>query len=53
MKDTLTELQNRKRNKLKVYNSTPSYSWKKKLYKIEIEILDNKIKLEQLKKQYR
>jgi len=53
MKDPLIELQERRRIKQRNYNSTPSYSWKKKLYKIELDIIDNKIKLEQLKKQYR
>lgn len=53
MKDKLMELRERKTKKLRDYNHTPSYSWKKKLYKIELEIIDNKIKIEILKKQYR
>lgn len=53
MKDKLIELQERRRNKIREYNITPSYSWKKKLHKIELDIIENKIKLEQLKKQYR
>jgi isocitrate lyase len=53
MKDKLTELREKKIKKLRDYNNTPSYSWKKKLYKIELEIIDNRIKIEILKKQYR
>lgn len=53
MKDKLTELRERRTKKLKAYNGTPSYSWKKKLYKIELEIIENKIKIEILKRQYR
>ena len=53
MKDRITALQELRRNKLRKYNQTPSYSWKKKLIKIELDILENRIKLELLKKQYR
>lgn len=53
MKDAISELINRKRKKMMVYNKTPSNSWKKQLYRIELQILDNRIRLEQLKKQYR
>ena len=53
MKDRITALQELRRNKQKKYNQTPSYSWKKKLIKIELDIVDSKIKMELLKKQYR
>ena len=52
MKDKLSELRELRSKKLKVYNKTPSYSWKKKLVKIEIEMVDNRIKMEILKRQY-
>jgi hypothetical protein len=53
MKDKLLELQARRRNKMKIYNDTASNSWKKQLYRLELALIDNKIKLEQLKRQYR
>ena len=53
MKDKLTELQEIRRRKFSEYNKTPSYSWKKKLNKMALDIIDIKIKMEQLKRQYR
>jgi len=52
MKDRLTQLQEIKRNKTTIYNSTPSNSWKKQLRRFEIELIDGKIKIEKLKRQY-
>lgn len=52
MKDKLTELQEIKRNKQNLINKTPSYSWKRKLYALEIQLVENKIKIELLKRQY-
>ena len=53
MKDKIFLLQDKRRKKMKVYNDTPGDSWKKQLHRIEIQIMDSRIKLEQLKRQYR
>ncbi len=53
MKDAISELINRKKKKMITYNKNPCNSWKKQLYRIELQILDNRIRFEQLKKQYR
>ena len=53
MKDRLTELQETRRRKSNDYNKIPSYSWKKKLYKMALDIIDIQIKMEQLRRQYR
>ena len=52
MKNILNDLINKRRDKMKEYNDTPSYSWKKKLYRIELQLLDGRIKRERLKRQY-
>lgn len=53
MKDKISELQAIRKIKYKSYTDTPAYSWKKKLYKIEIEIIDGKLKRERLRRQFR
>jgi len=53
MKDRLTELEEIKRQKRKVYTNTPFDSWKKKLYRYELELIDGRIKIERLKRQYK
>ena len=52
MKDNLNELISKRQYKMKEYNHTPSYSWKKKLKLIELQIIDGRIKRERLKRQY-
>ena len=47
------ELQIKRRNKQKIYNDAPMTSWKKRLYRYELELIDGRIKIERLKKQYR
>ena len=52
MIDKLSILQDQRKEKLKEYNKTPITSWKKKLHRLELGIIDGKIKIEKLKKQY-
>ena len=52
MKDRLLQLQAIKRNKMTIYNATSSYSWKKKLHRLELDLIESKIKIERLKRQY-
>lgn len=44
----LIELQKKRRIKLKEYNDTLSSSWKKKLKRIELQIIDGQINRERL-----
>lgn len=53
MKNRLTELEEIKRQKRKVYAKCPFGSWKKKLYRFELELIEMKIKIERLKRQYK
>lgn len=52
MIDKLSILQDQRKDKLKEYYKTPINSWKRKLHKLELEIIDGKIKIAKLKKQY-
>ena len=52
MNNNLNQLIAKRNLKAKEYNDTPSYSWKKKLYKLELDILNGKIKILRLRKQY-
>jgi uncharacterized protein (UPF0218 family) len=52
MNKKLIELQKRRRIKLKEYNDTLTSSWKKKLKRIELQIIDGQINREQLKEQH-
>lgn len=47
------QLREIRRQKFKVYSEALSISWKKKLYKLELQIIDNKIQIEKLKRQYK
>ena len=53
MKDKLMDLQNNYRKKMKIYNDTASNSWKKQLHRYELELINGRIKIERLKRQYR
>ena len=48
----LNALNNKRRSKYTEYVKTSSISWKKKLRKYELEILDGKIKIEKLRQQF-
>jgi hypothetical protein len=51
MKDKLIELQGKRRDKFKIYNDTQSSSWKKNLYRYQLDVIDSRIKIERLKRQ--
>jgi len=53
MNERLKELESKRQKKIKVYNATPSNSWKRKLIKMEIEIIEGRIKIEKLKQQFK
>ena len=53
MSNKLIDLQNKRRIKLKEYNGTNSNSWKKRLKRIELQIIDGQINRERLKEQYK
>jgi hypothetical protein len=48
----LKDLNDKKRLKLIDYTKTPAKSWKKKLKRYELNVLDLKIKIEMLKQQF-
>ena len=48
----LRELTNKRKIKYTEYIKTSYTSWKKKLRKLELDILDGKIKIEKLKRQF-
>ena len=50
--DKLKELNNKRGIKFKEYNDTPATSWKKKLRRLELDIIDGRIRRERLKRQY-
>ncbi len=52
MNKKLIELQNKRRIKLKEYNDTLTGSWKKRLKRIELQIIDGQINRERLKQQH-
>jgi len=52
MKDRITELQKRKRDKLKAYNGISANSWKKKLYRLQLDIIEKQIQIERLRRQF-
>jgi hypothetical protein len=52
MRNKLIELQKKRRIKLKEYNSTLTNSWKKRLKRIELQIIDGQINRERLIQQY-
>lgn len=52
MNKKLIELQKKRRIKLKEYNDTLSNSWKKRLKRIELQIIDSQINRERLKHLY-
>jgi len=53
MNKKLIELQKRRRIKLKEYNDTLTSSWKKKLKRIELQIIDGQINRQRLIGQYK
>ena len=48
----LNVLSSKRRSKNTEYIKTSSISWKKKLRKYELDILDGKIRIEKLKRQF-
>ena len=52
MNKKLIDLQNKRRIKLKEYNDTLTSSWKKRLRRIELQIIDGQINRERLKHQH-
>ena len=50
--DKLTELQKKKRIKEKLYNDTPANSWRKRKYRLELDIINSRIQLETLNQHY-
>ena len=50
--DKLNQLLIKRQYKVREYNSIPSSSWRKRLKKLEIELIDGNIKIERLKRQY-
>jgi hypothetical protein len=52
MSNRIIQLQNKRRIKVKEYNDTLTSSWKKKLKRIELQIIDSQISRERLKHQY-
>lgn len=53
MRSKLIVLINKRRAKLKEYNNTSTNSWKKRLKRIELQIIDGQINIERLKQQYK
>jgi len=53
MNKKLNDLLNKRRVKLKEYNGTSSNSWKKKLKRIELQIIDSQINRERLIQQFK
>lgn len=53
MNKKLIDLLNKRRIKLKEYNNTGSNSWKKKLKRIELQIIDSQINRERLIQQFK
>jgi hypothetical protein len=51
-KDKLKMLTDKRRIKFNEYSKTAITSWKKRLRKYELDILDNKIRIEKLKQQF-
>jgi len=52
MKDKINQLLIKRQYKNKEYNATPSNSWKRRLRLLELQMIDNQIKIERLKRQY-
>jgi hypothetical protein len=52
MKDKLTELKNKRAIKLKEYNGTSYESWRKKLYRLQLQAINTNIQIEQLKRKF-
>ncbi len=52
MENKIQDLLKKRRDKLKEYNTTDSKSWKKRLKKLELDIIEIKVKIEKLRKQY-
>ncbi len=53
MNKKLIELQKKRRIKLDEYNNTSSNSWKKKLKRIELQLIDFQINREKLIQQFK
>jgi hypothetical protein len=47
--DKLTELQSKQNAKRQQYNDTPNSSWKKELFKLELDLIAGKIALQEFK----
>lgn len=50
--DKLTELQKKKRIKEKLYNDTAVNSWRKRKYRLELDIINSRIQLLHLQQQF-
>jgi hypothetical protein len=52
MNNKVSQLQKKRSIKVKEYNKTLTSSWKKKLKRIELQIIDGQINRERLKQQF-
>jgi hypothetical protein len=53
MSNRLRELIDKRVIKLKEYNNTATTSWKKKLRRLELLTIENNIRIERLKRQFK